>query len=149
LAYLTAHTHGLAEEATRLGELLTASGIALPDMAQFKGAKLMQPPTPIIRTKDGSEKDQGVKEEDANVNWPLLTVPKSAFDGTIAETAEGMGRMGAEEFADASAGGAWDDDLDFDDEPGNAYETQTYMPPYISVFVYSFMSFVHLLCKHI
>jgi coatomer protein complex subunit alpha (xenin) len=117
LAYLTAATHGLKDEQARLGESLEASGIALPDMSAYKGSKLMQPPTPIIRTKDGSEKDQGVREEDANVNWPLLTVPKSAFEGTIAETAEGMSRIGQqdEEYADAT-GGAWDDDLDLDDD---------------------------------
>lgn len=121
LAYLTAATHGLVDETARLAELLEANNIALPDMSSFKKtAKLLQPPTPIMRTKDGSEKDQGIKEEDANVNWPLLTVPKSAFEGTIAETAEGMGRMGDvgnDEYGDAS-GGAWDDDLDFGDDDG-------------------------------
>lgn len=114
LAYLTAVTHGLTEHAERLGPLI--QGATLPEPAQ--GAKLLQPPTPIIRTKDGSEKEAGARDDDATVNWPLLTVPKSAFEGSLADTPDGLAAA-QEAYADESgeaAGSGWGDDLDFDDD---------------------------------
>ena len=117
LAYLTAITHGLEEEAERIKALLEAANLDVPEVPA--GAKLLQPPTPIIRTLDGSEKDLGVKEEDANVNWPQLVVPKSAFEGSLADTADAFA-AGDEDFGEP-AGGAWgDDDLMLDDDmPGD------------------------------
>lgn len=109
LAYLTAATHGLEEQAERLKGSMTSA--LSPDATT--SARLLQPPTPIIRTKDGSEKDQGVREEDATVNWPLLTVPKSAFEGSLADTSDGFVRE--DEFSEP-AGDAWGDDLNLDDD---------------------------------
>ena len=112
LAYLTAVTYGLDEAAERLKPLVPNA----EEVTAVASARLLQPPTPIIRTKDGSEKDQGVREEDATVNWPLLTVPKSAFEGTLAETPD----MGEEEYGEP-AGDAWGDDLNLDDDmPGKS-----------------------------
>jgi coatomer protein complex subunit alpha (xenin) len=117
LAYLAAVTHGLTEHAERLKPLIQAPGLEIPEAAPA-GAKLMQPPTPIIRTKDGSEKEQGLREEDGTVNWPQLTVPKSAFEGTLAEN-EATGLAVTDDMLGEAAGDAWDDELDFgDDGPG-------------------------------
>lgn len=111
LAHLTAVTHGLDDEVARLAPLVET--LELPTPTAADGAKLLQPPTPIMRTRDGSEK--GETPETANVNWPLLTVPKSAFEGTLAETAD---TLADEEFSEP-AGGAWgDEDLIMDDEGG-------------------------------
>ena len=113
LAYLTAVTHGLTEDAERLKPLVEAPGLEMPDESPAS-ARLLQPPTPIIRTKDGSEKDQGVREEDATVNWPQLTVPKSAFEGSLADTPDGLSAP-EEDYGDA-IGDAWGDDLNLDDD---------------------------------
>mmetsp|Transcript_38434 Transcript_38434/g.85815 ORF Transcript_38434/g.85815 Transcript_38434/m.85815 type:complete len:1259 (-) Transcript_38434:290-4066(-) len=113
LAYLTAVTHGLTEDAERLKPLVEATGLEMPDESPAS-ARLLQPPTPIIRTKDGSEKDQGVREEDATVNWPQLTVPKSAFEGSLADTPDGLSAP-EEDYGDA-IGDAWGDDLNLDDD---------------------------------
>jgi len=117
LAYLTAVTHGLTEDAERLKLLVpTQPGMTLPEVSSTS-SRLLQPPTPIIRTKDGSEKDQGVREEDATVNWPLLTVPKSAFEGSLSDAPDGLS-MPSEDFSEP-AGDAWGDDLNLDDDaPG-------------------------------
>ena len=106
-------THGLVDHVERLKPLLDASALDLGDISP-PSARLLQPPTPIIRTKDGSEKDQGVREEDANVNWPLLTVPKSAFEGSLADTADGLAI--ADEDLGEAVGDAWGDDLNLDDD---------------------------------
>ncbi len=113
LAYLVAATHGLAEHAERLRPLVEAAGLTVSSEV-LEAARLLQPPTPIIRTKDGSEKDQGIREEDATVNWPQLTVPKSAFDGSLADTPDGLS-IRNEEFSEP-AGDAWGDDLNLDDD---------------------------------
>eukprot|EP00731_Ephydatia_muelleri_P009629 Em0005g215a len=61
LAYLTATTHGLDQEAE------------LPEV--HPQAKLLQPPPPILYLE---------------TNWPLLTVSKGYFDGSIATKTSGM-----------------------------------------------------------
>ena len=58
LAYVTAATHGLTEDAERLAEGLSE----LPALEE--GAALLLPPAPILK-------------ED---NWPLLTVSKGFFE---------------------------------------------------------------------
>ena len=58
LAYVTAATHGLQEDADRIAEGLDE----LPSLDS--GAQLMMPPTPILKGN----------------NWPLLTVSKGFFD---------------------------------------------------------------------
>lgn len=58
LAYVTAATHGLAEDAERLAA-------ALPELPALEpGARLLLPPTPILKEH----------------NWPLLTVSKGFFE---------------------------------------------------------------------
>ncbi|XP_026686772.1 coatomer subunit alpha-like [Diaphorina citri] len=66
LAYLTAATHGLSEEAAELeSNLRTADPNAtLPTV--HPEAQLLRPPAPVA---------------EAETNWPLLTVSKSFFEG--------------------------------------------------------------------
>lgn len=61
LAYLTAKTHGLDDEAQAIAELLGDDVPALPDLSN---ASLLQPPTPILR--------EG--------NWPQIEVAKDIFE---------------------------------------------------------------------
>ena len=97
LAYLTAKTHGLTEDAERLATILTESGVAVPAVDPSAG-KLLTVPTPILK-------------ED---NWPLLTVTKGFFEGVLA------GDVGAGDYAAFvdedldGAGAGWGDDLDLD-----------------------------------
>merc|ERR1719211_808437 len=63
LAYLTAKTHGLEEEASAIKESLPED-VQLPEVAP--GAQLLTPPAPIMQTE---------------TNWPLLTVSKGFFEG--------------------------------------------------------------------
>jgi coatomer protein complex subunit alpha (xenin) len=104
LAYVTAATHGLAEEAEALGAELGAAAPALPP----GGGRLLLPPAPIMRES----------------NWPLLTVSKGFFETLATKDAERAkaGAAGAAAAAAAleqvdlsAAGGAWGDD---DDEDG-------------------------------
>jgi hypothetical protein len=105
-------THGLTEHAERLKTLIQTPEPAIPESALVL-SKLMQPPTPILRTKDGSE-------EDGSVNWPQLTVPKSAFEGSLADN-DATGLTVTDEDLGEAAGDAWDDELDFgDDAPGES-----------------------------
>jgi len=66
LAYLTAATHGLVEEAEQLESMFDAEKDQLPEINP--SAVLLQPPVPITQQES---------------NWPLLTVTKSIFDGAI------------------------------------------------------------------
>ncbi|XP_026676159.1 LOW QUALITY PROTEIN: coatomer subunit alpha-like [Diaphorina citri] len=70
LAYLTAATHGLSEEAAELeSNLRTADPNAtLPTV--HPEAQLLRPPAPVA---------------EAETNWPLLTVSKSFFEGERTE----------------------------------------------------------------
>lgn len=77
LAYLTAKTNGLEEDAARIGELLASAGLPLPTVRE--DAQALLPPTPIIREE----------------NWPLLTVSRSAFDPTMAQPESGAGVFSA------------------------------------------------------
>ena len=63
LAYLTAATHGLTEQAEKLQETVEESGTPLPTPSA--GARLLQPPPPIAQSEQ---------------NWPLLTVSRGFFD---------------------------------------------------------------------
>jgi len=116
LAYLTAATHGLEEEAQQIKEGLE-EGTRLPEV--MPGAQLLMPPPPIMQTE---------------TNWPLLTVSKGFFEGIKAVRGGGLGGLpGAAGPAAAAAssalaidesamdtdaaGGAWgDDDEAGDDE---------------------------------
>uniref|UniRef100_UPI00398F0CAA coatomer subunit alpha n=1 Tax=Pristiophorus japonicus TaxID=55135 RepID=UPI00398F0CAA len=67
LAYLTAATHGLDEEAEALKATFDTEKEVVPEIDPE--AKLLQPPPPIMPL---------------DTNWPLLTVSKGFFEGSIA-----------------------------------------------------------------
>ncbi|KAL2912119.1 hypothetical protein HK105_208395 [Polyrhizophydium stewartii] len=94
LAYLAARTHGLNDEADAI---LAAAGMTQAPPV-LPNAQLLKPPTPILKQFDA--------------NWPLLSVSKSLFEGTIGQTtsaiAAPMAAIDDPEFA-ANAGD-WDDD---------------------------------------
>lgn len=66
LAYLTASTHGLQDDATNLAATLEVSGQGHELPAVHPDAKLLRPAVPVT---------------EAETNWPLLTVSKSFFEG--------------------------------------------------------------------
>ncbi|RUS21604.1 coatomer WD associated region-domain-containing protein, partial [Endogone sp. FLAS-F59071] len=67
LAYLTAKSHGLTEEAEAI---LTAANLTVDDIEVPPAGQLLQPPPPIVRLQDS--------------NWPLLTVSRGFFDSAFA-----------------------------------------------------------------
>jgi coatomer protein complex subunit alpha (xenin) len=90
LAYVTAATHGLEEDAARLGEGLEEKPSLDPN------AQLLQPPTPILK----------------EANWPLLTVSKGFFEN-LAQASNKAEAMAVLEEEDLDAvGGAWAEDED-------------------------------------
>ena len=104
LAYVCAKTHGLAEEADALADVL---GENLPETRP--DAAVMMPPTPILR----------------HGNWPLLEVTASMFEGKLAgeRKAAGLGGAAAAEVLDMGDGdvGGWgDDDLGLPGADGGA-----------------------------
>lgn len=103
LAYLTAKTHGLEEDAVRLEETLTESGVAVPSIEGT--GELLTPPTPILRDD----------------NWPLLTVSKGFFEGVLSGEV-GADYAGYDMGEDDGAGAGWGDDLDLDLGGGAAEE---------------------------
>jgi len=66
LAYLTAATHGLDEEADQIRDSYEEGKEKLPEVN--RNATLLQPPVPIMQQES---------------NWPLLTVTKSIFAGSV------------------------------------------------------------------
>ncbi|KAJ3122455.1 hypothetical protein HK098_002828, partial [Nowakowskiella sp. JEL0407] len=111
LAYLTAKTHGLEEEAAAI---LEASGVETPpELPQVKNPELLKPPAPILRQSDS--------------NWPLLTVSRGFFEGGFVPA--GVQSASTKPLATATAlavddlaqeaVGDWggdDDELDLDDD---------------------------------
>lgn len=97
LAYTTAATHGLAEDAARLAEKLDGN---LPPVPEESATRLMVPPAPILRHHDS--------------NWPLLTVSPGFFDPSTMDDS-GRGIRAAAPGLDLDldegeeAAGAWDD----------------------------------------
>ena len=117
LAYLTAATHGLTDEAEHIKNTMFAEGEKLP--APHPAAVWLQPPPPIK-----------LQEQ----NWPLLSVASGFFDkapvgsvgaaavGSLGVTAVGL-VSGAEIIGvGEEEGGNWGDDADLvlDDEFGAA-----------------------------
>ena len=115
LAYLTAKTHALDEEAERLAA--ETFGEAEPP-AVSPSAMLLKPPVPISQQES---------------NWPLLSISKGFFEGAIASrsataaTGSGAGASGANAAVTlpssllqatnvdlSTAGKTWDDDADLD-----------------------------------
>lgn len=102
LAYLTAATHGLVDEAEDLKSTFDPEK-QLPEVNP--NARLLQPPPPIAHFES---------------NWPLLTVSKGFFEGAMSA------RPGAKELAAAEDGGdggegGWgaDTELVLDEEGGD------------------------------
>ena len=128
LAYLTAKTHGMEEEASEMATAMTDQGIEVPAVKSEAESALMLPPTPILREE----------------NWPLLSVTKTMFEGLSTDadvmvTADamdgeeegagwgddGLEGIGASGDGMGGAGGDFDvvdpeeeDDLDLDGEGG-------------------------------
>ncbi|XP_022185613.1 coatomer subunit alpha [Nilaparvata lugens] len=100
LAYLTAATHGLNDEADSLREMCQSN---LPEVNN--NAKLMKPPVPVMQ---------------AETNWPLLTVSKGFFEGAMMSGKGGM-LSGAVDIVEDTPGQGWggDDEYEMDDKiPG-------------------------------
>ena len=114
LAYLTAKTHSLEEDAERIAES-TFVDIEPPQINP--NAKLLRPPVPIAQQES---------------NWPLLSISKGIFEGAIARNANVSGGVSAGGAVNlptsllqatnvdlSAAGKTWDDDADLDiDEDG-------------------------------
>ncbi|XP_076455879.1 coatomer subunit alpha-like [Babylonia areolata] len=102
LAYLTAATHGLQEEAEELKEGFGEED-KVPDL--YPGARLLQPPPPICLQEN---------------NWPLLTVSKGFFEGAMASRGKPSALAAAVDGLDEGAGEGWgaDAELVLDDEGG-------------------------------
>ncbi|KAJ7418410.1 coatomer subunit alpha-like protein [Pitangus sulphuratus] len=101
LAYLTAATHGLDEEAESLKETFDPEKETIPDIDP--NAKLLQPPAPVMPL---------------DTNWPLLTVSKGFFEGTIASKGKG-GALAADIDIDTVGTEGWGEDAELQlDEDG-------------------------------
>ncbi|KAF3857928.1 hypothetical protein F7725_011129 [Dissostichus mawsoni] len=99
LAYLTAATHGLDEEAEALKESFDPEKETEVD----PNAQLLQPSPPI---------------NPLDTNWPLLTVSKGFFEGAIAAKGK-AGQMAADADMEAPGGEGWGDDAELQlDEDG-------------------------------
>lgn len=105
LAYLTAATHGLSEEAESLAESLNTHLDKLPEV--HPQAKLLMPPPPIMQTEE---------------NWPLLTVAKSVFDRVGKDTSLAAATALLEDGDDEG----WGDEAELDiDETGDIISRNT------------------------
>ncbi|KAJ1558601.1 hypothetical protein HK096_009300, partial [Nowakowskiella sp. JEL0078] len=125
LAYLTAKTHGLEEEAASILE--TAGIETAPELTSIGNARLLKPPAPIIRQCD--------------TNWPLLTITRGFFEGGFVQTDTtttatkplAVSAALALEDSTQEAVGDWggdDDDLDLDDEP--SYKPKATQPSFVT-----------------
>ncbi|MED6268154.1 hypothetical protein CHARACLAT_019377, partial [Characodon lateralis] len=94
LAYLTAATHGLDEEAEALKETFDPEKETVPEIDP--NAQLLQPPPPI---------------NPLDTNWPLLTVSKGFFEGAIAAKGKAV-QMAADLDMEAAGGEGWGDDAE-------------------------------------
>ncbi|XP_034230743.1 coatomer subunit alpha isoform X1 [Thrips palmi] len=103
LAYLTAATHGLREDAEQLQEQLLTAEKKLPDFDS--DATFIRPPVPILQ---------------AESNWPLLTVTKGFFEGAMTNrsTAAANAALAAAPIGDEVEPEGWDTDPEVDDGEG-------------------------------
>lgn len=103
LAYLTAATHGMEEEAQEMAALIEAEGKDVPKLTP--NAKLFKGPLPI---------------QPADSNWPLLTVSRGFFEGQqMSRQATTVSKaLATSEGVDADVEDGWGDDADLklDDE---------------------------------
>jgi coatomer protein complex subunit alpha (xenin) len=97
LAYTTAATHGLHEEAEALKAKLTN-----PLDVSDKQTSLLLPPVPILRLHES--------------NWPLLTVSKGYFDGAILEEEKPSSKLAKAQVSEEELAEANWDDLDLDED---------------------------------
>jgi len=107
LAYITAATHGLQEEADALAQKLQSANPDVPIKLPPINSKayLMQPPIPIMKLHES--------------NWPLLTVSKGYFDGAVLgdEDQKKFTAGPADLLDDNEVGEAWGEDA-LEDEEG-------------------------------
>lgn len=105
LAYLTAKTHGLEEEAQAI---LAAAGMTEDQLnLPTQGGQLLKPPTPIYRQSDN--------------NWPLLMVSKGIFEGALfTDDSRLAANVTLDDDAMVDAAGGWGDDLDIPELGGGA-----------------------------
>lgn len=96
LAYLTAATHGLEEEADQLRSTFDPEKEPIPEVNPH--ATLLQPPVPITQQEG---------------NWPLLTVTKGFFEGAMQQKGKG-GKPSALTVQDDEVveAGAWGDEVE-------------------------------------
>lgn len=95
LAYLTAATHGLLEQAQILREQLEEQGKPVPEVPS--NARLLLPPTPILRGDIG----EGAGEIlESRKNWPLLNIGRDPLAGFDLDSAEAIAAV--EEDLDVS-----------------------------------------------
>nr|CAD1818817.1 unnamed protein product [Ananas comosus var. bracteatus] len=96
LAYVTAATHRLNEEAERLKAEL---GDNVPSIPEGKTSSLLMPPLPLMCSGD----------------WPLLRVMRGIFEGGL----DTLGRAGHDEEEEEADGAEWGDaELDIADVEG-------------------------------
>lgn len=93
LAYLTAATNGMEEEAENIKEGFGEKD-RVPDL--YPNASLLQPPVPIMQQES---------------NWPLLTMSKGFFEGAMAARGP-QSAMAAAVDEDIGAGEGWGEDAD-------------------------------------
>ncbi|XP_072354441.1 coatomer subunit alpha [Scyliorhinus torazame] len=94
LAYLTAATHGLDEEAESLKATFDPEKETVPEIDP--DAKLLQPPPPIMPL---------------DTNWPLLTVTKGYFEGSIAPKGKG-GQLAVDPAVENAGADGWGEDAE-------------------------------------
>lgn len=99
LAYLSAKTHGLEEEAANILELagLTEPPVLPPN---FGHGELLKGPTPILR--------------ESNSNWPLLAGPRGFFEPGYEEESKANPVNNLITPPVVPDGGNWGDEDDFD-----------------------------------
>ena len=110
LAYITAVSYGLEEEANSIRALLEEQKLPVPDVAP--ATTLLTPPTAVEQEGE----------------YPLLEMPRSVFDRVMEEEARGepevtaeqtleeeFKSVGEEEEESSEAKNEWDDDLGFSD----------------------------------
>ena len=108
MAYLTAKTHGLEEEAEKIKDEYDAHSDSdkrppLPEV--MPNATLLKPPPPICQTES---------------NWPLLTVSKGFFEG-IKAVRGGPGATGASVKSMVSSALVMEDDDDVANTGGKGW----------------------------
>lgn len=106
LAYVTAATHGYTEQAEELKVAIEEAGKTVPEISS--NGKFIKPPVPI---------------QQAESNWPLLTVSRGFFEGAMMSKAgqqvnAALAAPTVPDTEDAGAGDGWgiDADLGMDGE---------------------------------